>query len=239
MKTFYTYLWLRENGTPYYVGKGTKNRGFISWNHGVNRPNADARIVVQYWGSEGEALAMEEWWIALLGRQDNRTGILRNLTNGGERGSGHIPTVERRQKQSAALTGRKHSPAALKKMSTAQKLRWANAGADEFVRVQRLGKANLGTTASEETRRKISNGQKNCRNTGRFVKGQKPSENAIARSREVHTGNTYTLGKKLTADHRRKISAGVRGKKRSIETRSRMSAARTKWWAAKKEALCA
>ena len=27
---FYTYMWLREDGTPYYVGKGTLTRSKIS-----------------------------------------------------------------------------------------------------------------------------------------------------------------------------------------------------------------
>ena len=81
---YYTYLWLREDGTPYYVGKGKGKRAYRSVGHTVPRPKDDARIFIQHWGSEDEAFYMEKWWIALFGRKDNGTGILRNLTDGGE-----------------------------------------------------------------------------------------------------------------------------------------------------------
>lgn len=43
--TFYTYFWLRENGTPYYVGKGTGDRAFTSRGHRVKRPKHTSRIL--------------------------------------------------------------------------------------------------------------------------------------------------------------------------------------------------
>jgi hypothetical protein len=82
--SFYTYMWLREDGTPYYVGKGTGSRAFTSKNHCVHRPHDAARIIVQHWSSEQEAFEMEMWWIALYGRKDVGTGCLRNRSNGGD-----------------------------------------------------------------------------------------------------------------------------------------------------------
>jgi hypothetical protein len=40
---------------------------------------------VEHWDSEEDAYKMEKFYIRLFGRKDNGTGILRNLTDGGER----------------------------------------------------------------------------------------------------------------------------------------------------------
>ena len=109
---YYTYMWLREDGTPYYVGKGKGKRAYVSFGHSVLRPKDDARIIIQYWASEEEAFSMEKWWIALFGRKDNGTGILRNHTDGGENPPNHKGkkrTKEHRQKIAEALKGNKNS----------------------------------------------------------------------------------------------------------------------------------
>jgi len=82
---FYTYQYLRENGTPYYVGKGVGERAFRKHERqNVSVPKNTARILVQVWGSEQEALEMEKWYVQFFGRKDLKTGILRNRTVGGD-----------------------------------------------------------------------------------------------------------------------------------------------------------
>ncbi len=85
---FYTYLWLRYDGTPYYVGKGSKDRAFTNCGHLVNRPSTDEFILVQLHESEADAFEAEKFLIAHYGRSDLKTGCLRNLTNGGEGAGG-------------------------------------------------------------------------------------------------------------------------------------------------------
>jgi hypothetical protein len=63
VKIFYTYLWLRGDSTPYYVGKGKDKRAFTSNGHNVPKPKDGSRIVVQYWESEAKAFDIEKWWI--------------------------------------------------------------------------------------------------------------------------------------------------------------------------------
>ena len=84
MPTFYTYLWLREDGTPYYVGKGTGNRAFSNRGHTVRCPSKN-RIIIQEFVSEDDAYLAEKFLIELFGKQCDG-GILRNVLDGGEGG---------------------------------------------------------------------------------------------------------------------------------------------------------
>jgi hypothetical protein len=81
---FYTYLWLRGDGTPYYVGKGSGKRAFTSGAHGVHRPKDTGRIILQEHSSEEDAFCAEIFLIAYYGRKDTGVGCLRNRTDGGE-----------------------------------------------------------------------------------------------------------------------------------------------------------
>ena len=83
---FYTYLYLREDGTPYYVGKGHGRRAFRK--HRFPVPSHD-RIIVQEFLSEEDALFAECFLIALYGREDLAAGRLLNLTDGGDGVSGN------------------------------------------------------------------------------------------------------------------------------------------------------
>jgi hypothetical protein len=81
---FYTYLWLREDGTPYYVGKGCGGRAFTSKGHRQRRPEDADRIILQYWPCESDAFAAEVFLIAYYGRQDLGSGRLCNMSDGGD-----------------------------------------------------------------------------------------------------------------------------------------------------------
>jgi hypothetical protein len=81
---FYTYLWLRDDGSPYYVGKGKAYRAFEKKGHTCFPPQDKAKIKLQYWRDENTALAFEKYLIDFWGRKDLGTGCLRNRTDGGE-----------------------------------------------------------------------------------------------------------------------------------------------------------
>ena len=77
---------MRENGTPYYIGKGQGNRAFVRrGRRGAQTPKDESRIIFLKTGlTEEEALKHEVYMIFVLGRKDLGTGILRNLTDGGD-----------------------------------------------------------------------------------------------------------------------------------------------------------
>lgn len=94
---YYTYAYLREDSTPYYIGKGEKNRIYKKGRREVQPPKDKSRIIFLKQNlTEEEAFRHEIYMIGLFGRKDLGTGILRNRTNGGEGSSGAVRSDEYR-----------------------------------------------------------------------------------------------------------------------------------------------
>ena len=157
---FYTYAYLREDRTPYYIGKGRGNRAFIKSR--VFKPPKDKnRILFLKKGlNEEQAFRHEIYMIALYGRKDLGTGILHNRTNGGDGSSGVIRSRDTREKISLFQKGRKKPP-----MSQEQKQKISNSKKGK--KLPKLSAAkkgqpspNKGVSMSDEVKQKISNSKK-------------------------------------------------------------------------------
>jgi hypothetical protein len=89
---YYVYAYLRNDGSPYYIGKGFGKRAWVK-HKGIPVPKDRRRIVLMENNlSNIGALALERFYIRWYGRKNNNTGILRNLTDGGEGTVGLIRT---------------------------------------------------------------------------------------------------------------------------------------------------
>ena len=83
MNKYYVYEWLRTDGTPYYIGKGTGFRAYEK--RRPYKPLDKNRIkMVKENLNEQDALDLEIKLIKKYGRKDLGTGILRNKTDGGD-----------------------------------------------------------------------------------------------------------------------------------------------------------
>jgi len=104
-KDYYVYAYIRDNGTPYYIGKGQGRRATDPSSH-VTKPKKDkSNVVIIVKGlTERKAFAIEKYYIREYGRLDISTGILRNRTVGGEGGSGYRHTKEYIQSKSKRFT---------------------------------------------------------------------------------------------------------------------------------------
>ena len=134
---YYVYQYIRTDGTPYYIGKGT---GYRAYQKRAYRPFDKNRIEILSKNlTEQQAFSLEKKLIKKYGRQDIGNGILKNKTDGGEGGS--------------------KSPSTRKKLSNANKGKepW-NKGltAETDKRVLQNGLSKRGKTPRQVQRRKVS-----------------------------------------------------------------------------------
>jgi hypothetical protein len=167
VNNYYTYAYLRVDGTPYYIGKGINNRAY-SKNRIIRPPNDKDRILILKNNlTEEEAFKHEKYMIATYGRKDLGTGVLQNRTDGGDGSSGCFPSEKTKLKISEAKLGKPHSE----------------------VHKRRISESRIGKPRSEETKRKISESLKgrkslNC--------GKPLSEETRKRMSEARIGKTHS-----------------------------------------------
>ena len=209
---FYTYAYLREDRTPYYIGKGKGNRAYRRRDKGIKPPKDKSKILILKQNlTEEESFRHEVYMIAVFGRKDLGTGILHNRTNGGDGVSGAVVSDETRRKMSEALKGKTRSKEIRRKISEAHK---GKTHSEETKR--KMSDTRKGKTFSEETKRKLSEAKK----------GKTFSEESKRKMSEAHKGKTFS------EEHKRKMSETRKGKIPSKETRRKLSDVRKgkKWW---------
>jgi hypothetical protein len=177
---YYTYAYLREDRTPYYIGKGKGNRAYGRRGKGEIKPPKDkSRILILKKNlTEEKAFRHEVYMISVFGRKDLGTGILHNKTNGGDGSSGLIHSVETKIKIGKAQKGKIVSEETKRKLSEANK------------------------NPSEETKRKISEANKN------------PSEETRRKLSEAKKGEkNHNYGKPIVEETRKRMSEAKKDKK--------------------------
>jgi hypothetical protein len=157
MNNYYTYAYLREDGTPYYIGKGKENRAYVK-SHKVNLPPKSRILYLKQNLTEEEAFKHEIYMIAVFGRKNIGTGVLHNKTNGGEGNSGLIHSEESKNKMRIAAKQKVISDKTKMIMSERNK-RMGKWQGDDNPATKRKGK-KLEKPFSEEHRKKLSEAQR-------------------------------------------------------------------------------
>lgn len=213
---FYVYILRRPDkedpfepgkGQPFYVGKGSNGRAAvhrleakcslckpgrktykISIIHGLWSQHLDfiEDIVIKNI-TKDKAFDLEKDLIKAYGRKNNGTGILSNLTDGGEGGA--------MEGEDNPFYGKNHSE------ETKQKLREAMKGRPSYIRTKetchKLSEAKKGHPVSEETRKKLSESHKGKVS---WNKGISPSKETRQKLSEALRGRSRGKNSKETRE---------------------------------------
>lgn len=160
---YYVYYYLRSKdstsvpnapkGTPYYVGKGKDRRAWTKHKTAPRPLDLNNIQVICEGLTEDQALQIEIMHIKLWGRIASGTGILRNLTDGGEGVSGYKQPAHVIAKRVATLKAKNWGHTE----QTKELLRKASASRTHTDETKRLlSEKGTGLKRSEETRKKMS-----------------------------------------------------------------------------------
>jgi hypothetical protein len=151
---FYTYAYLREDRTPYYIGKGQRRRIYQRGGKPCHVPKDKSRVIFLKQNlTEEEAFKHEIYMIAVFGRKCDG-GILLNKSVGGQGTSGVIPSEKTRKLMSKQRKGKTHivfTKEIRDKISNSKK------GKKYSLELcEKLSEAHKGKTHSDETKKKMS-----------------------------------------------------------------------------------
>jgi hypothetical protein len=152
----YVYAYLREDGSPYYIGKGKGSR--YKDKHSVGIPKDRSRIVFLETNlSDVGACALERRYIRWYGRKDLGDGVLRNLTDGGD-GNSSKRSPEWAKNHSEKMIGRKHNEETIKKLKIVDRSYMKTEDYRKKLSESKKGRPSKlkGKTVSEETKKKLS-----------------------------------------------------------------------------------
>jgi hypothetical protein len=148
---YYTYAYLREDGTPYYIGKGKGKRAWDK-NHSVKMPPKEKILILKDNLTEEEAFKHEVYLIQILGRKSQGTGMLENIHSGGFQPP---KFVQHSEETKLKMRLRRHSEDTKRKIGKSSKGRRCK----EEVK-QKLSKLWSGRKLLEDTKNKISEAHK-------------------------------------------------------------------------------
>jgi hypothetical protein len=206
---FYVYQYIRIDGSPYYIGKGSGDRAWKRWNKkDVKPPKDSSRIVILEDNlSEDDAFILERQLIAKYGRKDLGTGILHNKTNGGEGSSGHKISGWKWSEESKARRRGCGNPAYGKTTSQKQK--------------ETVSRIHKGRIHSEESKQKRSAAMK-----GKFIGEKSPVYGRKKTPEEIEKQLKSRVYTPLTEEQKENLRQKNLGKKQSPESIAKMLATR-------------
>jgi hypothetical protein len=188
---YYTYAYLREDRTPYYIGKGSGYRAYQNHRrtNGQNLlpKNKNQILILKRFELEDDAYRHETYLIALYGRKcDN--GLLVNMVHGGKGGAKKYLT--RKEKEEAILKNKIRAVELRKK--------WREKNRKEF---------NIKTNERNAKRREILNQrQKEYSDKNREKINEKQRQYREANREEVRRKEReyYTKNKERINERKRK-----------------------------------